>query len=94
MSILNTEIKFIAKSFEEGRAVTYSYGVQRVIACLKHQNSWYVLVEDRSEKSIYINRLKSVLRVDLYVSENFEKIEDDAEWFAIYNLLKEAGINL
>ena len=43
---------------------------------------------------MYINRLKSYLRLDIYVSENFEKIDNDEEFNTIYNIVREYGIDL
>lgn len=94
MSILNCKFLFVAKNFNEGRPVAYSNGCQRVLVMMKYQDTFYVVIEDKNTNSIYINRLKSVIVPELYVSENFDKIKDAEEWDAVYNNLKAAGIML
>ncbi len=92
--MLNTSILFFAKKIEEGKPVAYSNGKQRVVITLRHQRDVYVLVHDSNTDSMYINKLQSMLCPDIYVSDNFKKIEDEEEWQTIYNLIKEYGVNL
>lgn len=84
----------MAKTKAEGKPVAYSNGMQRVLVHLKHQGTHYVLLFDYFTKGIYLNRLKSVLPIEIYASENFEKIEDDEEYSSIYNIIKSYGIEI
>lgn len=75
-----------------GIPVDGAAGQQDVFIHIKHQDSHYVLLHDRNMGSLYIEVLKNPFRVDLYASDNFEKIEDDEEWTTIYNVLDDSEL--
>lgn len=89
-----SNFKFIAKKISEGKPVAHSNGMQRVLILLEHQKEYYVVIHDEVENGMYINKLKSIIPIDLYVSENFMKIESDEEYDAVYNIVKNYGILL
>lgn len=87
MSYLNTRVLYKSNRLEDAISVSGSDGQQVVLMHAKYQDSHYVLLLDKNMGTMYIERLKSSLRVDIYASENFDKIEDDEEWKSVYNAL-------
>ena len=92
--IVQSSILFAAKTLAEGKPVAYSYGMQVVLVLMKFQSTHYVVLYDQVKNSVYLERLKSMMTPDIYVSENFEQITDNEEWNAALEQIRSHGIKI
>lgn len=87
-------ILFAAKTSKEGKVVDHSNGQQRILVVVKDNGNYYGLIHDVSTGKMYLNRIKTLILMNPYVSENFEYIDNDEEWDSIMEFLNSKGLGV